>query len=346
MRSIFFGGRKPTVDLNSPLLPRDLAFSNTNRVPWGKQPVPSQSLGTERQPSSGRYFYLDNSSGIKHLGGRPLICASVTVPLYNRDKAHIDKMDIEKALLPLVTNHGCPTRFAADHHHSYQCSDIFLALLPVKRCLICGSQLIQLWLCGCTFSEMGSFQMRVVFWLCTAPLCGGQRLGNSQGDLRPNTSAASESFMEPFSCTFFQHVLAGHCLTMHSYSNGTTLNGDRRLLCRAAMPRRTTTEPPQPGSQGLGDQRIWLMTAIFCSTQPQALVLGEDVSSLEALPGQKSGWSVSVWAAIHGESEVGLQISRSLCQLWSFCACIVCSFPPRQSRSSCKASLDTKQIQL
>lgn len=72
-------------------------------------------------------------------------------------------------------------------------------------------------------------------------------------------------------------------------------------------------------------QQIWLVTAIFCSTQPQALVLGEDVSSLEAFPGQKSGWPVPVWAAAHGESEVGLQTSRNLCQLRHFCASIVCS---------------------
>lgn len=140
------------------LLPRGLVFSNTNRVPWGKQPVPSRSLGTERQCSSGRYFYLDNSSRIKHLRGRALTCVSVTVPLHSGDKVHIEKMGIEKVLLlPLVTHHECPTRLAADHHHSYQCSAIYLALLSVKRCLICGSHLIYLWLCGCTFSELGSF---------------------------------------------------------------------------------------------------------------------------------------------------------------------------------------------
>lgn len=71
------------------LLPRELVFSNTNNVPWGKLPVPSQSLGMERQLSSGRYFYLDNSSRIKHMGGRALTCVSVTVPLHSRDKAHM-----------------------------------------------------------------------------------------------------------------------------------------------------------------------------------------------------------------------------------------------------------------
>lgn len=138
------------------------------------------------------------------------MCVNVTVPLHSRDKAHIEKMETEKALLLLlVTCHGCPTRFAADHHHSYQCSAIYLALLPVKRCLICGSHLIHLWLCRCTFSEMGSFEVRVVFWLCTALLSGGQRLGNSQSGLFPNTSTAAESSMQPFSHTFFQDLLAG-----------------------------------------------------------------------------------------------------------------------------------------
>lgn len=161
-------------------------------------------------------------------------------------------MDKEKAsLLPLVTYHGCPTRFAADHHHSYQCSDIYLALLPVKRWLICGSHLIHLRLCGCTFSEMGSFYVRVVFWPSMAVLSGGQRLGNSQGGLCPNTSTASESFMQPFSCTLFQDLLAGYCLTMHSYSCGTTLNGDMRLLCRATIPGRTTTNPHSQAPKGL-----------------------------------------------------------------------------------------------
>lgn len=154
-----------------------------------------------------------------------------------------------------------------------------------------------------------------MFWPCTAPHSGGQRLGNTQGGLCPNTSIASESFMQTFSHTSFQDLLVGHCLTMHSYSYGTTLT----------MPRRRTTKPPQPGSQGLGDQQIWLVTAIFCSTQPQALALGEDVSSLEAFPGQKSGWPVPVWVAAHGESEIRLQISRSLCELCHFSASIVSS---------------------
>lgn len=178
-----------------------------------------------------------------------------------------------------------------------------------------------------------------MFWLCMALLSGGQRLGNSQAGLCPNTSTASESFMQPFSRTFFQDPLAGHCLSMHSCSYSPTL-GEMRLLCRAMMPR-TTMQPPQPGSQRLGDQQIRLVTPISCSTQPEVLVLGEDVSSLEAFPGQKSGWPEPVWAAAHSELEVRRQISRGLCQLAFLCSYCLFSPGPSQSRSSCKASLDT-----
>lgn len=114
----------------------------------------------------------------------------------------------------------------------------------------------------------------------------------------------------------------GWALSDHAFLHCGALNGDMRLLCKATTPR-TTTEPPQPGCQGLGDQHIWLVTAIFCSTQ--APVLGEDVPPLEAFPEQKSGWPVPVWVAAHSESEVGQQISRSLCQLWHFCTSVVYS---------------------
>lgn len=115
------------------LLPRDLVFSNTNRVPWGKQPVPSQSLGTERQLSSGRYFCLDNSSRIKHLGGRALTCVSVTVPLHSRDKVHIEKMDLEKALLlPLVTCYG------VSHQACSRSSSFLSVLCHLPRTSVCG----------------------------------------------------------------------------------------------------------------------------------------------------------------------------------------------------------------
>lgn len=129
---------------------------------------------------------------------------------------------------------------------------------------------------------------------------------------------------------------------MHSHSYGTMLDGDTRLLCSATMPRTTAMQSPLPGlSKGLGEPQIWLVTAISCSAQPQPLVLGEDVPSPEAFAGQALAGQTQCWPWAHGEREVGLRISRGLCQLaflWSYCL----SNPgPIQSKCSCEASLDT-----
>lgn len=39
----------------------------------------------------------------------------------------------------------------------------------------------------------------------------------------------------------------------------------------------------------LGEQQIWLVTAISCSAQCQLLMLGDDMTSLEAFAGQSAG---------------------------------------------------------
>lgn len=172
-----------------------------------------------------------------------------------------------------------------------------------------------------------------MFWLCTALLSGGQRLGNSQAGLCPNTSTASESFRQPFSRTFFQDPLAGHCLSMHSCSYGTTF-GEMRLLCRAMMPR-TTMQPPQPGSQRLGDQQIRLVTPISpvpCSLR--SLCWGRMCHP----------WRLFLDKSLAGQSQCGLQPTVSwrsdgrspeVSANWHFCAPIVCS-----------ALAPAKQIQL
>lgn len=78
---------------------------------------------------------------------------------------------------------------------------------------------------------------------------------------------------------------------------------------------------------------------LSCSTQSEVLVLGEDVSSLEAFPGQKSGWPEPVWAAAHGELEIRRQISRGLCQLAFLCSYCLFSPGPSQADPAVKPAL-------
>lgn len=139
--------------------------------------------------------------------------------------------------------------------------------------------------------------------------------------------------MQPFSHTFFQDLLAGHCLSMHSYSHGTMLDGDMRLLCSATMPRRTTTvQSPRPGWRQPSPAPLSLSPSSWGRTcHPRRLLLDK------ALAGQTQRCP---WA--HGEREVGLRISRGPCQmafLWSYC---LFTPGPIQSKCSCKASLDTQ----
>lgn len=125
-------------------------------------------------------------------------------------------------------------------------------------------------------------------WLCSVV---GKGWGAARVVCIPT---ASESFMQPFSHTFVQDLLAGHCLTVHSCSYGTTLSGDTRLLCRAMMPR--TTESPQ------------------------------DRLPMAWRPADLGGDSHLLFHSTSGPCAGGdLQISRSLCQLWHFCVSIVCS---------------------
>lgn len=205
-------------------------------------------------------------------------------------------MDIEKALL-------LPWWHAMSVPPDLQQIIIPISALPFiwHYCLWKGawSVAVTSFIYGCVgahFLKLAPFRWELCSgcaWLCSVV---GKGWGTARVVCAPT---ASESFMQPFSHTFAQDLLAGHCLTMHSCSYGTTLNGDMRLLRRATMPRKTET--PQPGSQWLGDQQIWVVTVIYCSTQLQALVLGEGASSLEAFLGQKSGWPVPLRAAAHGE---------------------------------------------
>lgn len=172
-------------------LPSDVVFSDTDRIPWGKQPVPTRSLGTERLLSSGRYFYLDNSSGIRHWGAEHWLVSALQSYCTARPRHHW-AVEYSKGItppgdVPRVSQKACSRS---------------LSSLPVLCCLpgtsICemASGLRQspvyLQLCGCTFSEKDPFRVKLVFWLCTAPLSAGQRLGGrSWDDMCTNISTAS-----------------------------------------------------------------------------------------------------------------------------------------------------------
>lgn len=84
-------------------MPRDLLSSNTDRIPWGQWPVLTQSLGMERLLSSGRRFYLDNSTTIKHLGGRALTCQchSPTAQLGHADMPQVSRQACSRPLSSL-----------------------------------------------------------------------------------------------------------------------------------------------------------------------------------------------------------------------------------------------------
>lgn len=127
--------------------------------------------------------------------------------------------------------------------------------------------------------------------------------------------------MQPFSCTFFQDVLAGHSLSMHSCSYGTTLNGDMRLLCHDAKKnnhRTPTARLPRAWRPAdlVGDSHLLFRMAS-----------GPCAGGWCVIPGGFSWTNVRLArsTAAHGESEARLQIFRCLCQLWHFCAPIVCS---------------------
>lgn len=139
---------------------------------------------------------------------------------------------------------------------------------------------------------------------------------------------------------YFQGILAGHHLSVHSYSYGTMPDGNEAFVqCRDA--KNDNCANPLPGfSEGPGEQQIWLVTATSCSTQPQPLVLGEDVLSPEAFLGQSLAGETQRWPWAHAEPEVGLRISRGPFQhafLWSYC---LLTPGPIQSKCSCKASLN------
>lgn len=146
-----------------------LVFSNTNRVPWGKQPVPSWSLGMERWLSSERYFYLDNSSSM--MAGQSADLYQCYSPTAQPGQGIFKTLNLENMLLPLVTCQRCPTRLAASHRHPEQChmhlwnGICSLAVTPLSYSCV-----------GAHFLTWISSRWDM-FWLCTAPISGGQRKG-------------------------------------------------------------------------------------------------------------------------------------------------------------------------
>lgn len=124
-------------------------------------------------------------------------------------------------------------------------------------------------------------------WLCSVV---GKGWGTARVVCAPT---ASESFMQPFSHTFAQDLLAGHCLTMHSCSYGTTLNGDMRLLRRCQEKQK----PPSQAPNGLETSRSgwWQSSTVPLSFRP--LCWGR-VPHL---------WRLSLDRSLAGQSHCGLQ---------------------------------------
>lgn len=170
-------------------------------------------------------------------------------------------------------------------------------------------------------------------WLCSVV---GKGWGTARVVCAPT---ASESFMQPFSHTFAQDLLAGHCLTMHSCSYGTTLNGDMRLLHRATMPRKTETPPARlpmawrPADLGV-DSHLLFHSASGPCAGGGCLISGGFPWTEVWLASPTAG--CSPWWVVGQTAD--LQKSLPAVAL----LCFYCLFIPglSQSRSSCKVSLD------
>lgn len=349
MRSFFFGKKTYYGFEFASFCPATWS-SATQRIPWGKRPVPTRSLGTERWFSSGRYFYLDSSSSIKHLGGRALTLVSVAVLLHSRDKAvrHSFSTHWEVEYSKGITPPGDMPRVSRK-----ACSRLYSSL-PV----LCHSS-------GTSICEMASGLWQLphlptamwvhIFWkgflsgeACVLAVHGSVQWWTKAGDVAEMICAPTSQQLPNPSCSPLA-VLSFKVFWLDTVSLCIPTAKVQCLMAVwgfCAVPWCQKEQQPcnphcQASPNGLESSRSGWQQTSPAPLSLSPLWWGRTSHPWRLLLDKALASQTQCRLRAHTEWEARLQISRGPFQpafLWS---CCLLTPGPIQSKCSCKASLDT-----